>query len=127
MAMLFVIEDSAKDLSAAEVAARTVGFTSVVKNASTDVAFKLLSTMLSDSSKLPDAFLIDLDLGHESGYEILRLRHATPTLSRIPAVVWTRFYTNHQEMCEVFGINQFVHKGDGIEALKTALHKMIPA
>lgn len=121
MAMLFVVEDAAKDLWSAEDAARTVGFTSIIGYTSSEAALKMLSTMLSDFLKLPDAFLIDLDLGQDSGYEILRFRHATPKLSRIPALVWTRLDGHHQHMCAVFGITRFVDKGDGLQALREAL------
>lgn len=69
MSILFVVEDSAKDLWSAEDAARGAGFTSIVGHATVDAVLKRLSTMLKDGSKLPNAFLIDLDFGQESGYE----------------------------------------------------------
>jgi hypothetical protein len=37
----------------------------------------------------PDAFVIDLDPGLESGYEILRLRHSRLQWQSIKVIVWT--------------------------------------
>ena len=125
MTMLFVLEDSVQDLRAAEDAARVAGFDPVQAKASTTSAVSRLLRMLLDSSKLPDAFLIDLDLGQESGYELLSFRHSRPELSAIPAIVWTHLDSHHQQMCEVFGISEFVDKADGIESLETALAKVV--
>lgn len=125
MSVLFVLEDSVQDLRAAENAARSAGFDSVDAKTSGEGALKSLSNMLLDSLKLPDAFLIDLDLGQESGYEILRFRHSKPELSAVPAIVWTHLDSHHRQMCEVFGINAFVDKAEGSEALRTALTRVL--
>jgi len=125
MTMLFVLEDSVQELRAAESAAQAVGFDSIEAKVSSTAAVTRLLRMLLDSSKLPDALLIDLDLGQESGYDILSFRHARPELSAIPAIVWTHLDSHHRQMCEVFGISEFVDKEDGSEALKTALVKVL--
>ena len=96
MSVLFVLEDSVQDLRAAENAARSAGFDSVDAKISGEGALKSLSNMLLDSLKLPDAFLIDLDLGQESGYEILRFRQSKPELSAVPAIVWTHLDSHHR-------------------------------
>ena len=126
MPMLFVVEDSVRDMRTVEDAARSVGFRAVIGDRTVRGAITRLSTTASDSSVLPAAFLIDLDLGDESGYEFLRFRHNKQELARIPAVVWTHLDTHHQELCDLFGIQEFVDKGDGLEALTSALRKVLP-
>jgi len=125
MARLFILEDCAQDARVAEAVARSVGFDEVLGHLSVNAAVTRLLASLSGASALPDAFLIDLDLGAESGYEVLRLRHGNPKLARIPAIVWSRLDHHHQELCEVFNIRQFVDKGRGTEALKS-LSKLLP-
>jgi CheY-like chemotaxis protein len=37
---------------------------------------------------MPDAMVIDLDLGVESGFELVRFWHGTPQLKPIAVVIW---------------------------------------
>jgi CheY-like chemotaxis protein len=57
---------------------------------------------LGTEGSLPDLILLDLDLGPESGYEILRIRYSSPHLARIPVVIWTQLGLDNYEVCVLF-------------------------
>jgi hypothetical protein len=83
-----------------------------------------LSRALDCSSTLPDALLIDLDMGQDSGFEIHRFRYETPAILKLPALVWTHLDARNRSFCELFHISNYVDKADGIEALREALSKV---
>jgi CheY-like chemotaxis protein len=121
---LLVIEDQLQDLRTAESAALAVGFTTVERATSIRAAMTLLTKPQEDGHGLPDAILLDLDLGQDSGYEILRYRYSSPELKNIPVLVWTRLLQSHRQMCELFKVNVFLEKQDGTSALSEALTEL---
>ena len=74
---------------------------------------------------LPDGIVLDLDLGHESGFELLRFWHSTPRLSSIPVMIWS-VLDNEKQICELFKVNSFVSKWEGPKAFRDALAQMTP-
>src|SRR6202034_3403737 len=70
---------------------------------------------------LPDGIVLDLNLGYESGYELLRYWHRTPELAKIPIIVWSILGDEQREMCKLFKVNTFVGKWEGEEAFRQAL------
>ncbi|MGA9673449.1 MAG: hypothetical protein WBQ94_29935, partial [Terracidiphilus sp.] len=69
----------------------------------------------------PDGIVLDLNLGYESGYELLRFWHRTPELSKIPVIVWSVLGDEQREMCKLFNVKHFVAKWEGEEAFREAL------
>jgi CheY-like chemotaxis protein len=69
--------------------------------------------------------IVDLELGLESGYELLRFWHKNPRLRAIPLVVWTVMGEHEREICGLFGVNWFISKKDGLHALLSALSNII--
>ncbi len=65
--------------------------------------------------------VLDLDLGYESGFEILRFWHSNPELSKIKMVVWTALGNEQRELCRLFGVRSVVSKWEGAPALKREL------
>src|SRR4051794_24838630 len=104
MPTLLIVEDSPKDMRIATEAAMSVGFKFIQGNTSCNATITRLSRALECSSGLPDALLIDLDLGRESGFELLRFRHQTPAVYKLPAVVWTHLDSQNKELCELFHV-----------------------
>jgi len=76
--------------------------------------------------RLPDGIILDLDLGVESGYEVLRYWRSTPALSRVPVLVWS-VVEEQREVCELFHVNSFVSKWEGVGALRKALAQLLPS
>lgn len=122
---LLVIENDAKDLRTADEAAKAVGFQEVEARISVEAARKYLEKGIEEENSLPDGIVLDLDLGYESGYELLRFWHKTPQLRSIPLVVWSILGPEHAEMCKMFKVNSFVSKWEGSEAIRNALAGLV--
>ena len=75
---------------------------------------------------LPDVIVLDLDLGYESGYEVLRHWHSTPELKKIPMIVWTILGEEQGQICRLFNVNHYLSKWEGGAALQEALNSLFP-
>ena len=121
MKRILLVEDQERDLQLAANAARSLGFTEVEARTTASAARVYLDKALADGDPLPNAIVLDLNLGYESGYELLRYWHRTPELSRIPLLVWSILGDEQREMCKLFKVNNFVGKWEGEEAFRQAL------
>jgi CheY-like chemotaxis protein len=125
MALLLVLEDDPRDLRAAADIARRAGFCELELNHNANDAKVYLEKSMSGKVPRPDAMLIDLALGDESGFELLRFWHTRPQLKEIPIVVWTLARGTQLEICRYFGIQQLVCKSDDPNVLREALASTI--
>jgi CheY-like chemotaxis protein len=123
--LLFILEDTPADLRKAADIAQSVGFTEVEISRFASDAQSYLKKAMSGNVSLPDAIVIDLDLGIESGFELLRFWHGTPLLRPIPVIIWTGMGDHQREICELFGVYKFVLKGDGPQPLSETLSSVI--
>jgi CheY-like chemotaxis protein len=82
---------------------------------------RLLEQRRAESLTLPDAILLDLDLGMDSGFDFLRARYETPWLMEIPVVVWTKLADHNRELSDIFNVNAYVPKHLGEHELFKAL------
>ena len=121
---LLVIEDEVNDLKNAAEAARLTGFPEVEARSTPHAAKVYIEELLAGGSALPDAILLDLDFGYESGYEFLRYWHSTPKLRSVPMIVWSILGEEQKEMCGLFNVSRFVGKWEGSEALQSALKEI---
>jgi CheY-like chemotaxis protein len=124
MNSLLVVEDQLSDLKIAAEAARLVGVSDVQSQATLRGAREFLEKGLRGDVPLPEGIILDLDLGYESGFELLRFWHSTPRLNSIPILIWTVLGREQREICELFKVNGFVSKWEGVEVLRDALKKM---
>ena len=123
--LLLVVENEPKDMKNAEASARTVGFSEIEGKTTPFAARVYLEDRLANGPNLPDAILLDLDFGYESGYELLRFWHSDPRLRTIPLIVWSILGEEQRDMCSLFKVKQFVGKWEGSEALQDALKGII--
>jgi CheY-like chemotaxis protein len=121
---LLVVEDLASDLKVATEVARKAGIPEVQSQSTSRGAREFLEKGLRGDVPLPDGIVLDLDLGHESGFEVLRFWHSTPRLKAIPLVVWSILGQEQREICGLFKVNGFVSKWEGESAFKDALKNM---
>jgi CheY-like chemotaxis protein len=121
MKRLLLVEDLPKDAKRAVAIAESVGFEEIDARTSLRAAQTHLEKALKDDSALPDAIVLDLTLGNESGYELLRFWHSTPRLAAIPVIVWSVFGDEQREMCNLFKVTAVVAKWEGDEGLRGAL------
>ncbi|HEY6491392.1 MAG: hypothetical protein WCC26_03670 [Terracidiphilus sp.] len=124
---LLVVENEPKDLKIAADTARAMGISEVEARTTLQAARTYLEKGLNGESPLPEVILLDLDLGYESGYELLRFWHSTPQLSSIPLIVWSVLGEEHSEMCNLFKVKTFIGKWEGADALRRALGTLAPA
>ena len=121
---LLIVEDDPRDMKRAAEAAKLAGFSALEGKTTPGSARNYLEERLSDERGLPDGIVLDLDLGHESGYELLRFWHSSPQLRAIPLIVWSVLGEEQRNMCSLFKVEQFVGKWEGSEALAEALKRI---
>ncbi len=126
MALVLILEDDPADGRRAADLARRAGFAEIELNGFASEARLYLERGMSGHGPLPDAMVVDLDLGLESGFEILRFWYGNPRLKAIPVIIWTVMGDHEREICRCFGVSSFVCKHDGSEALLEALSAILP-
>jgi CheY-like chemotaxis protein len=124
MRRLLLVEDLQKDLQFAADTAYSLGITEVDARTSSTAARAYLEKALDGEAPLPDGIVLDLNLGYESGYELLRFWHRTPELSKIPIIVWSVLGDEQRDMCKLFNVNSFVGKWEGAAAFREALSSL---
>ena len=122
---VLVVEDSPNDLSLAVKTARWAGFTEIDARSSLESAQSWLEKRLQGTLPLPIAIVVELDLGPDSGYELLRFRHATPAMSNVQ-ILWTQLGDENRQICELFGVEFYIPKWKGAEALQRGLARGEP-
>ena len=118
---VLIVEDHASDMRLAAELAESLGAAEIEARTSARAAQLYLESAMNGEAPLPDLLVIDLDLGYESGFELLRLWHRHPKLAKIPLVVWTGLGDEQQEICRLFKVTAIVRKSDGMAALKRAM------
>jgi CheY-like chemotaxis protein len=118
---LLLIEDEPKDLKFASETAHSLGISEVDARSTLEGAKLYLDEGLEGDGPLPDGIILDLSLGYDSGYELLRYWHSTPRLSKIPIIVWSIRGEDQRDMCKLFKVTTFVSKWEGEAAFREAL------
>lgn len=124
MSRILVVEDQPSDLQIAAQTARAAGIADVEARSTAQAAMLYLEKGLRAEHPLPNIIILDLDLGYESGYELLRYWHSSPELRRIPLIVWTILGEEQKEICSLFKVSDYVSKWEGVSAFREALRKV---
>src|ERR1700761_1390494 len=111
---LLLVEDQATDAMGAAKTAESLGFKSIQAIGSAQGAIATLERAIQEGGPLPDAIVLDLDLGVGGGFELLRYWYSTPALSRIPLLVWS-IVEEQRKICELFKVKAFVPKWEGLD------------
>ncbi len=125
MKRLLLVEDEPKDAMSAAAIAESLGIESVEACKTVRRAMLSLEKGMSGEMPLPDGIILDLDLGMESGYELLRYWRGHPALSHIPVMIWS-VVEEQREICEMFHVNAFVSKWQGPGVFRQTLAELIP-
>ena len=120
MSTALIVEDEAADLYAATDIVKTLGFSVVAKNTAA-LAKAHLEAVVEKKETPPDMVILDLNLGYDSGHELLRFWHKNREILNTRVVVWTQLGKEQQELCELFKVDAVVSKWEGPEALKSAI------
>ena len=121
MKRLLVVEDQPSDLRLAAETASALGIEAIEARTTPKAARKYLEEGLEGIHPLPGAILLDLDLGYESGYELLRYWHSTPELAKIPIMVWSVLGEEQRQICNLFKVTRYLSKWEGSAAFREAL------
>lgn len=124
MARLLLVDDQSKDLITALNVAESLGIKDIITKNSIRLAKAFLENGLKGEVTLPNAIVLDLDLGMESGFELLRFWHSTPQLAAIPMMIWS-VVEEQRELCSLFKVTSFVSKWQGIPAFREALRQLV--
>jgi DNA-binding response OmpR family regulator len=108
-----IIGDDLSDTRIAARVARTAGFEDFEAFPSVDRAIKSIEQGLQGEKPLPDAIILDLNLGYECGYEFLRHWRTTWANSTIQIIVWSVLGDRNRELCALFHVDAYVSKWEG--------------
>jgi DNA-binding response OmpR family regulator len=124
---VMILEDDLNDLHIAADAARAMGITDIEAFMWLAPAQVWLEEAFRGERPLPDAIILDLALGCDSGYELLRAWHRANAQSKIHIIVWSNMESRNQELCDLFNVDAYFNKWEGATALRDALRRFSPA
>lgn len=124
MRHVLLVDDEPADLKRASEVAQSLGIEDVQARTTVRAGHLYLEQGLAGKHPLPDAIVIDLDFGHDSGFELLRLWHSTPRLKQIPILVWS-VVEEQKQIVDLFRVSSFVSKGQGMGAFREALGQLL--
>lgn len=127
MKRVLIVEDQLNDLRIASDILDQLGPMDVQARTNASAARVYLEAALDGKHAMPDLMILDLDLGYESGFELLRFWHKQTRLSSIQVVVWTIMAREQQEMCKLFGVKHVVPKWEGVDALRRVIEPLAAA
>ena len=124
--VILLIED---DASASDICTRALhglGYDGVQLITHLMAAEQHLDDIVASLTKPPDAIILDLGLGADSGFAVLRKCHAEPKLQAVPILVWTK---HSDELAETFstylGAQGFLVKSNDEQELREALKRLL--
>jgi CheY-like chemotaxis protein len=115
-----IIEDSSDDLGIATRVLNGIGIREVASFSRIPEAMLFLEEIAAGARSCPDLILLDLNLGNDSGFEVLRYYKSNPGLQKCQIIVWSASGAIEKELCLHFGV-ECVDKGAGEAALATAI------
>ena len=126
MDRVLLVEDADSDVRELVSLLRESGIKDIQVTRAATLAINALQDCLTNAGSRPDLIIVDLELGVESGWEVVRFWKTHATLNSIPLIVWTGVGGKvDQEMCKLFKVNSFVPKYHGPASLKEALQPFL--
>jgi len=127
--VILLIEDESHDSTQCSTALHELGYDGVQLITHLQAAEQHLDDIVSNLTAPPAAIVLDLGLGHDSGFAVLRKCHAEPRLKNVPILVWTkRSYDQTKTFSEYLGAKDFLVKsGDERELRETLKKLLVPA
>lgn len=125
MANVLIVEDDASDLRKSTSALVKLGLGPIDSASSVGKALRYLDEVAEGKRTPPALIILDLSLGYESGFEVLRRWRGDQKLSAIQIVVWTQMGEREQELCRLFGLKHIVPKWTGTADLQNAVKAVI--
>src|SRR6185503_6144571 len=107
--VILLIEDQSHASDVCAKTLHTLGYDGVQLITRVQEAEQHLDDILSNLTAAPAAIVLDLGLGNESGFSVLRKCHAEPKLNKVPILVWTKHTTSREKaFSEYLGADDFL-------------------
>jgi CheY-like chemotaxis protein len=120
--VILLIEDQAHASDACTKALHDLGYNGVQLITSLMEAEQHLEDIVSHLTETPAAIVLDLGLGVDSGFAVLRKCHSEPRLQQIPILVWTKHTDDLARIfSEYLGAQDFLVKSRDEQELSDAL------
>lgn len=85
-----------------------------------------LDDIVSNLTDAPAAIVLDLGLGMDSGFTLLRKCHAEPRLRQVPILVWTKHTDDlSKTFSDYLGVKDFLVKSGDPQQLRDALKRLL--
>lgn len=85
-----------------------------------------LDDIVSTLTEAPAAIVLDLGLGMDSGFTLLRKCHAEPRLQHVPILVWTKHTDDLSKLFSNYlGVKDFLVKSGNPQELRDALKRLL--
>jgi CheY-like chemotaxis protein len=85
-----------------------------------------LDDIVSNLTEPPAAIVLDLGLGMDSGFTLLRKCHAEPKLRHVPILVWTKHTDDLSKLfSDYLGVKDFLVKSGNPQELRDALERLM--
>jgi CheY-like chemotaxis protein len=124
--VILLIEDQAAASDACTKALHELGYDGVQLITHLLHAENHLDDIASHLTEPPAAIVLDLGLGNDSGFTVLRKCHAEPRLQQVPILVWTK---HTDELSKTFsdylGAQDYLVKSDDVFELRDALKRLL--
>lgn len=115
---IFLVEDNPADVRLLEIALNESNTTYKLIHARDGEEAILMLQRFGEDLPWPDIMLLDLNLPKRSGLEVLQERHASRTLTRIPALVLTCSRREFDvDSAYDWGANAFMQKPKNVEGM----------
>jgi CheY-like chemotaxis protein len=85
-----------------------------------------LDDIVSNLTEAPAAIVLDLGLGMDSGFTLLRKCHAEPRLQKVPILVWTKHTDDLSKLFSNYlGVKDYLVKSGDPQELRDALKRLL--
>lgn len=126
--VILLIEDETSASGACTRALHELGYDGVQLITYLMAAEQHLADIVSGLTGAPAAIVLDLGLGMDSGFTVLRTCHAQPKLRQVPILVWTK---HTDQLAKTFsnylGARLFLVKSSDQRELREALKQLLDA
>jgi two-component system chemotaxis response regulator CheY len=124
--VILLIEDEPSASTVCAAVLHEMGYDGVQLITQVLAAEQHLDDIVSNLTGPPAAIILDLGLGYDSGFSVLRKCHAEPRLKKVPILVWTKRSDHQTESFSAqLGANDFLVKSSDTQELRETLKRLL--
>ena len=123
---ILLVEDKTSDADRCREILHEMGYDGVQLITNLDLALEYLDDVIEHLTYAPDAIILDLGLGYDSGFDILRKCNANLNLQKVPVLVWTKQTDENSEAFSSYlGAKDYLVKTRVSLPLRKALTRLL--